>query len=291
MTTNNMLKTVALMAALTALLGLIGYWLGGSGGIIFALVFSVLINFGAYWFSDSIALRVNGAREVSHVEQYGLHDSVARLAEQAGIPKPRVYLIESSVPNAFATGRSPGHAAIAVTTGLLNSLKLDELEGVIAHELSHIKNRDTLIATIAATMAGAVTSVASMLRWGLIFGGGRRRDQDAGDVLATLALIILAPIAAIAIQLAISRAREFDADASAAQITRRPLALAQALDKLDAMAQRSRPMNVSPATASLFIVNPLAGQNAQQIIASLFSTHPPIHERINRLEKLADEMV
>lgn len=291
MTTNNTLKTVALLGALTALLVLVGYWLGGSYGIIFALGFSILMNFGAYWFSDRLALSMTGAREVSEVEQYGLHDSVARLAEQAGIPKPRVYLIESPVPNAFATGRSPNHAALAVTTGLLANLKLDEMEGVIAHELAHIRKRDTLIATVAATIAGAVTSIAGLMRWVFLFGGGRRRGQGFGDMLASLAILIVAPIAAVAIQLAISRSREYEADATAAQITQRPGSLASALDKLDAMAQRTRPMQINPSTASLFIVNPLSGREVQQTLANLFSTHPPIHERINRLEKMANEMV
>jgi heat shock protein HtpX len=282
-----MLKVMLLMGALTALLVLIGGLIGGTYGVVFALGFSVLMNFGAYWFSDSIALRMSGAKPASEAEYYGLHEVVSRLAMQANLPKPKVYVIESNVPNAFATGRDPKHAAVAVTTGLMRGLALDETEGVIAHELAHIKHRDTLIATIAATIAGAVTSIAGMMRWALIFGGGRRRrDQDGAEVLVALVMIIVAPIAAVLIQLAISRNREFSADAEAANLTGRPRSLANALAKLDDMAGRTQPLSTNPSTASLFIVNPLRGGNTAATFARLFSTHPPVAERIARLEDM-----
>jgi heat shock protein HtpX len=289
MNTSNMLKVMLLMGALTALLVLLGGLIGGTYGIVFALGFSVLLNFGAYWFSDSIALRMSGAKPAPEAEYYGLHEIVSRLAMQANLPKPKVYVIESDVPNAFATGRSPKHAAIAVTTGLMRGLALDEAEGVIAHELSHIKHRDTLIATIATTIAGAVTSIASMMRWALIFGGSgrRRRDQGGAEILVALVMMIVAPIAAVMIQLAISRNREFAADAEAANLTGRPRSLANALLKLDDMAGRTQPLSTNPSTASLFIVNPLRGGSTAATFARLFSTHPPIAERVARLEDMA----
>ncbi|GAB4441979.1 MAG: zinc metalloprotease HtpX [Anaerolineae bacterium] len=286
MTSSNTLKVVALMAALTALLGLIGYWVGGTGGVIFALGFSIFMNFGAYWFSDSIAIRMTGAQPVDPTQAPGLYDLVARLAMQAGIPTPRVYVIDSPLPNAFATGRDPAHGAVAVTTGILQTLSQEELAGVLAHELAHIRRRDTLIATVVATIAGAITTLANLLQWTLLFGGLGGGDDDGGGLVGGLLLIFVAPILAVLIQLGISRAREFDADAEGAHISGNPLALASALAKIDTMARRSRrPLAANPAMASLFIVNPLSGVSGG--LAGLFSTHPPVEARIERLQAMA----
>lgn len=286
MTSSNTLKVVALMAALTALLGLIGYWVGGTGGVIFALGFSILMNFGAYWFSDSIAIRMTGAQPVDPAQAPGLYDLVARLATQAGIPTPRVYVIDSPLPNAFATGRDPAHGAVAVTTGILQALSQEELAGVLAHELAHIRRRDTLIATVVATIAGAITALANLLQWTLLFGGLGRGDDNRGGMVGGLLLMFVAPVLAVLIQLGISRAREFDADAEGARISGNPLALASALAKIDTMARRSRrPLAANPAMASLFIVNPLSGVSGG--LAGLFSTHPPVEARIERLQAMA----
>ena len=284
MTTGNMLKMVALLAALTALFLFVGRLIGGSGGMIFALALSLLLNLFAYWFSDRVAIAIAGAREVSYEDAPELHRLVEQLAAYARLPKPRIFIIANPSPNAFATGRDPQHAAVAVTTGLLRILDPLELSGVLAHELAHIKNRDTLIATLVATMAGAITMLADMARWALVFGGMRRDDQEEGglgEVLGGMLMILLAPIAAVLIQLAISRAREYAADHTGARITGQPLALARALEKLAGMVQM-RPMDVNPATAHLYIVNPLAGG-----LAGLFSTHPPIEERVARLRQMA----
>ena len=283
----NTLKTTVLLATLTGLLVVIGRWLGGPGGMMVAFIFALLMNFGAYWFSDKLALAMAGAREVSPAEAPELHRLVAELARRAGLPMPRVAIVESDAPNAFATGRNPRHGVVAVTTGIMRILDRDELAGVIAHELGHIKNRDTLISAVAATIAGAITMIANMAQWALMFGGlgSSSDDEDGGGVaglVGGLFLIILAPIAATLIQLAISRAREFDADASGAHIAGNPIALASALRKLEAWSAR-RPMAVNPATAHMYIVNPLRGG----AIAGLFSTHPPIEQRIARLERLA----
>jgi heat shock protein HtpX len=283
----NTLKTTVLLAALTGLLVVIGRWLGGPGGMMVAFIFALLMNFGAYWFSDKLALAMAGAREVSPAEAPELHRLVAELARRAGLPMPRVAIVESEAPNAFATGRNPRHGVVAVTTGIMRILDRDELAGVIAHELGHIKNRDTLISAVAATIAGAITMIANMAQWALMFGGlGSSSDDEEGGGAAGLVgglfLIILAPIAATLIQLAISRAREFDADASGAHIAGNPIALASALRKLEAWSAR-RPMAVNPATAHMYIVNPLRGG----AIAGLFSTHPPTEQRIARLERLA----
>jgi len=282
--TGNTLKTVALLAALTALFLFVGRLIGGSGGMFFALILSLLMNMGAYWFSDKIALAMAGAKEVSYEEAPELHRLVEQLAAHARLPKPRIYVINNPSPNAFATGRDPKHAAVAVTTGILNILDRQELAGVLAHELAHIKNRDTLIATLVATMAGAITMLADMARWALIFGGMRGDDEEGGglgEVAAGMLMIFLAPIAAVLIQLAISRAREYGADYTGARITGQPLALASALEKLAAVVQM-RPMDVNPATAHLYIVHPLSGG-----LAGLFSTHPPIQERVARLRQMA----
>jgi heat shock protein HtpX len=241
------------------------------------------MNFGSYWFSDRIVLAMYGAQPIQESQAPDLYRVVRRLTSKAGIPMPRVYLIPSDTPNAFATGRSPEHAAVAVTEGIMRMLDEDELEGVLAHELSHVKNRDTLIMTIAATLAGVITYLAHMAQWAAIFGGGRRDDDEGGGgALGALLMAILAPIAAMLIQLAISRAREFQADASGAHLAGRPWGLAKALEKLD-MASKVAPMQATPATAHLFIVNPLRGGG----LLTLFSTHPPIPERIARLRAMA----
>jgi heat shock protein HtpX len=287
MSSANMLKTVMLLTALTVLMLFVGDVLGGRSGMMMALVFALVMNFGSYWFSDKVALSMAHAREVLPEEAPDLHRVVADLAINAGIPMPRVYVMETDSPNAFATGRNPAHAAVAVTTGLLNILTLDELRGVIAHELGHVRNRDTLIMTVTATIAGAITFIAQMAQMALWFGGmgGRDDEREAGgmgSMLVGLLMIFLAPIAATIIQLAISRAREYDADATGAVISGAPLSLATALQKLDGMAQL-RPMQVPEAAAHLFIVNPLGSGGWM----NLFRTHPTTEERVARLMSLA----
>ncbi|MDR3629703.1 MAG: zinc metalloprotease HtpX [Desulfocapsaceae bacterium] len=273
-----MLKTAVLMAGLTALLMLAGQALGGHGGMMIALMMALGMNFFTYWFSDSIALSMGGAREVQTQEAPDLHRLVGGLAARAGLPKPRVCIVEQQTPNAFATGRDPEHAAVAVTTGLMRLLNQEELAGVLAHELGHIKNRDILTSSIAATMAGAISSLATMAQWSLIFGGGRSDEDSSGGLAGSLLMMLIAPLAATLIQLAISRGREYQADATGAAICGNPHSLASALQRLES-ANRQLPMDVNPATAQMYIVNPLsAGQ-----IANLFSTHPPIQERIRRL--------
>jgi len=280
----NLFKTAVLLAALTSLVVLIGEVVGGQQGMLIAFIFAVAMNFGAYWFSDRIVLAMYRAQPIEEAQAPDVYRVVRRLTTKAGIPMPRVYLIPNDTPNAFATGRSPQHAAVAVTEGILRMLDDDELEGVLAHELSHVKNRDTLIMTIAATLAGVITYLAHMAQWAAIFGGGRRDDEEGsgGGVIGALLMAILAPIAAMLIQLAISRAREFQADASGAQLSGRPWGLAKALEKLE-MASKVAPMDATPATAHLFIVNPLRGEG----LLALFSTHPPIQGRIARLRAMA----
>jgi heat shock protein HtpX len=280
----NLFKTAVLLAALTSLVVLIGQAIGGQQGMLIAFILAVAMNFGSYWFSDRIVLAMYRAQPIEEAQAPDLYRVVRRLATRAGIPMPRVYLIPGDTPNAFATGRSPQHAAVAVTEGIMRMLDDEELEGVLAHELSHVKNRDTLTMTIAATLAGVITYLAHMAQWAAIFGGGRRDDEEGsgGGVVGALLMAILAPIAAMLIQLAISRAREFQADASGAQLAGRPWGLAKALEKLE-MASRMAPMDATPATAHLFIVNPLRGEG----LATLFSTHPPIQERIARLRAMA----
>ncbi len=278
---SNMFKTALLLGVLTALFVVIGGAIGGERGMLVAFVFALLMNFFSYWFSDKIVLSMYGARAIEESEAPGLYAMVRRLATRAAIPVPRVYLIESDSPNAFATGRSPQHAAIAVTSGIMRILDDEELEGVLAHELSHVTNRDVLISTIAATLAGAITYLAHMAQWAAIFGGSRSDDDERGNPAAMLLLAIVAPIAAMLVQLAVSRAREFQADASGARLAGRPWPLAKALEKLE-VASHMRPMEANPATAHLFIVNPLSGQSLMR----LFSTHPPIEERIARLRAM-----
>lgn len=279
---NNTLKTAALLGLLTGLVILIGDYLGGRQGMIIAFVFAILMNFGSYWFSDRIVLAMYRARSLSEAEAPELHRMIRSLTHRAGMPMPRLYLIPSMTPNAFATGRSPRHAAVAVTEGILKILDDEELEGVLAHELAHVRNRDTLTMTISATLAGVIVMLARMAWWASLFGfGGRDEEDRGGGMLGLLFLMILAPIAATLIQLAISRAREFQADATGATLTRKPWALANALEKLDVVARRV-PMEANPATAHLFIVNPLRGGG----MSALFSTHPPIEARVARLRAM-----
>ena len=282
----NLFKTAVLLAALTSLVVLIGDAVGGQQGMLVAFIFAVAMNFGSYWFSDRIVLAMYGAQPIEEAQAPDLYRIVRRLTSKAGVPMLRIYLIPSDTPNAFATGRNPEHAAVAVTEGIMRMLDDDELEGVLAHELSHVKNRDTLTMTIAATLAGVITYLAHMAQWAAIFGGGRRDDEEGsgGGGIGALLMFILAPIAAMLIQLAISRAREFQADASGARLVGRPWGLAKALEKLE-MASRMAPMDATPATAHLFIVNPLRGEG----LLALFSTHPPVQERIARLRAMATQ--
>ncbi len=272
----SMLKTGILMAGLTFLFMLAGQALGGQSGMMIAGIMALGMNFFSYWFSDKIALRMSGAQEVSAAEAPDLHAMVASLSARADLPTPKTYVIHQDTPNAFATGRNPRHAAVAVTTGLMSILNKNELEGVIAHELGHIKNRDILISSIAATMAGAISYLATMAQFAMIF--GNRDDEDGGSFIGSLAMMIVAPLAASLIQMAISRSREYQADATGASICGNPQSLASALEKLEQY-NRQRPMDVNPATAQMYIVNPLSGKQ----LAKLFSTHPPIQERIAKL--------
>jgi len=276
----NTFKTAVLLGALTGLLVVFGNFFGGQQGMVIAFAFALLMNFGAYWFSDRIVLAMYRAREVSEAEAPELVAMVRGLAQRARLPMPRVYVIPTPSPNAFATGRSPRHAAVAVTEGILGLMDREELEGVLAHELAHVRNRDTLISTIAATLAGVIMMLANMARWAAFFGGGRD-DEDRGGVLGLVVMAVLAPFAALLIQMAISRAREYQADATAAQVTKKPGALASALERLQQASQRL-PLQANPATAHLFIVNPLSGRS----FLSLFSTHPPIEERVARLRAM-----
>ncbi|MDP8923860.1 MAG: zinc metalloprotease HtpX [Chloroflexota bacterium] len=279
----NSLKSAVLLAALTGLLVVIGNALGGTGGMVIAFGFAIAMNMGAYWFSGDVALKMAGAREVTTEEAPGLHAIVDELAAEAGLPKPRVGIIEAAAPNAFATGRDPNHAVVAVTTGILSILDERELKGVLAHELGHVGNRDILVSSIAATLAGAITMLAQMAQFAAFFGGfGRNNDGEGTNPFVLLASIIIAPIAATIIQLAISRAREYGADEAGARVHGDPLALASALEKLEAYS-KGRPLDVNPAAAHLFIVNPLSGQ----ALAGLFSTHPPVAERVRRLRQMA----
>ena len=271
----NTMKTFLLMAALTALFMVAGQAMGGQQGMTIALLMALGLNFFAYWNSDKMALAMNGAREVTEAEAPDLHRLVGALAARAGLPKPRVYVVEHDTPNAFATGRNPEHAAVAVTPGIMRVLDRSELEGVIAHELGHIKNRDILIGSIAAVMAGAISYLAN---FAMFFGGSRSDEEGGGNPLTMILMMIVAPLAASLIQMAISRSREYIADATGAEICGHPKSLASALNKL-ANYNEQRPMDVNPASAQMYIVNPLRGG----AIAGLFSTHPPMEERIRRL--------
>jgi heat shock protein HtpX len=275
----NTLKTTFLMALLTVLLVTAGGAMGGERGMMLAFLFALVMNGVSYWFSDKIVLRMYGAKEIGTDEAPTLRRIIRDLTLRAQMPMPKLYLIPQETPNAFATGRDEKHAAVAVTEGILRILDERELRGVLAHELSHIKNRDILVGTIAATMAGAISMLANMAHWGMIFGGRSGDDREGGHPIVALLMIIIAPLAAMLVQMAISRSREFGADATGAMISGDPLSLANALRKLEQGAQRI-PMEANPATAHMFIVNPLTGGG----LMTLFSTHPPMQERIRRLE-------
>ncbi len=280
----NSIKTVLLLGLMTGLILGIGQLFGGPQGMAIALVFSLLLNFGSYWFSDKIVLAMYRAREVSEAEAPELYQIVHNVALRAHLPMPRLYIVPSESPNAFATGRNPEHAVVAVTDGILRILNREELEGVLAHELSHVGNRDILVSSIAAALAGAIMMLANMARFAAFFGGvGRDRDENGGGgILGLLFMSILAPIAAMLIQMAISRSREYMADSTGARTVGNPLGLASALEKLE-RAKEVVPMDARPETAHMFIVNPLSGG----ALLSLFSTHPPIEERIRRLRAMA----
>ena len=283
----NIFKTFVLMALLTGLMVAIGGQLGGSFGAMIMLVISIGMNFFSYWFSDSIVLKSYNAREVSEADSPQLYKIVQTLAKNANLPMPRVYVIDSDVPNAFATGRNPDHAAVAVTTGIMRVLDYNEISGVLGHELAHVKHRDILIGTIAASMAGVVSMVANIIQWGAIF--GTRSDDENGGIIGTLATIIIAPIAASLIQLAVSRSREYDADKTGGEICGNPIYLANALEKIEYYAQHSAPMSqAGTATAHMFIINPL--ENSKKALKNLFSTHPDTDDRISRLREQAREM-
>ncbi len=278
----NVFKTVFFLTLLTLLLIFVGGWIGGKEGMIVAFSIALAMNFITYWFSDKIVLSMYRAKQVTRSDYPKLFTIVSNLSTKAGLPMPKVYVMPVETPNAFATGRDPSHAAVAATEGIIKLLSDDELEGVIAHELSHVRNRDTLVMTAVATIAGAIYMISDMARFAMIFGGRGDDDRDGGNPMAALVLVILAPIAATMIQMAISRSREYMADDSGADICGRPLSLANALRKLHGYSRRI-PMSANPVTAHMFIVNPLTGRG----FLSLFSTHPPIERRIARLEELA----
>ena len=287
----NTLRTTILLAVLTALLMWIGDMLGGRQGAVIALLLAGGINFFSYWFSDKIVIKMYGGQEVSAQDDPELYGLVQDLAQRAGLPMPKVYVLPQDTPNAFATGRNPEHAAVAVTDGIRRILTKRELAGVLGHELSHVKNRDILVSTIAATLAGAIGYLAQMAQFAMFFGGNRDRDDEGGggNIIGLIVMMIVAPIAAMLIQMAVSRSREYGADEGGAKVTGDPLALASALRKLH-MGAQNIPLQVNNATANatahMFIVNPLTGHG----LASLFSTHPPMEERIARLEAMAGKM-
>jgi heat shock protein HtpX len=275
----NTFKTTILLGALTGLLMLIGGYFGGRGGVFIAFIFAIVMNFGAYWFSDKLILKMYNAQEVTETQARELYAMVRGLAMRASLPMPKVYIIPEETPNAFATGRDEEHAVVAVTEGILRILSPDELEGVLAHELTHIKNRDMLIGSIAATLAGAIMMLANMAQWAAIFGGvSRDDDEGGGGIIGLILMAILAPLAATLIQMAISRSREYLADEGGAKVSGKPYGLASALEKLG-RASHAVPMDANPSTAHMFIVNPLSGR----ALMNLFSTHPPIEERVSRL--------
>jgi heat shock protein HtpX len=280
----NTVKTALLLGVLTGLLMLIGGFIGGKQGVTIAFILAMIMNFGSYWFSDKLVLKMYNAQEVSEEQMPELYRMVRNLAMRASLPMPRVYIVPGETPNAFATGRDEHHAVVAVTEGILRILSRDELEGVIAHELTHIKNKDMLIGSIAATLAGAIVMLANMAQWAAMFGGLGGRDNDEGEgggIFGLIVMAILAPIAATIIQMAISRSREYLADDGGAKISGKPYGLAGALEKLS-RASEMIPMNANPSTAHMFIVNPLTGRS----LMNLFSTHPPIEERIARLRSM-----
>ena len=269
------------MVSLTILLVFVGAALGGKNGMTIALIFAFAMNFITYWFSDKIVLKLYRAQQVAETEAPELYGIIRRLAQKAELPMPKVYIMEQEQPNAFATGRNPKHGAVAVTSGIMRILSREELEGVLAHELAHIKNRDILVGTIAATIAGAISYLAQMAQWAMIFGGRSSDEGEHGNPIASLVMMIVGPIAALLVQMAISRSREYGADAGGAKISGNPLYLANALKKLQMASQRI-PMDANPATSHMFIVNPLSGGG----MLKLFSTHPPIEERIAKLKAM-----
>ena len=277
----NGIKTAALLGALTGVLVLLGGVIGGRSGMVLFLILAAGMNFFAYWFSDKVVLKMHRAVPVTREQAPELHAIVEGLAARTGMPLPRLYVIQADAPNAFATGRNPSHAAVAVTTGILRILDRNELEGVLAHELAHVTNRDILISSIAATIAGAISMIAGMARWGAILGGfgGSRDDRDGGGIIGLIAAAFVAPLAAVVIQMAVSRSREYEADATGSRMAGNPYGLASALQKLEEYGKRVPPLQVSPAMNHLYIANPFAGRN----MFKLFSTHPPIQERIRRL--------
>jgi heat shock protein HtpX len=267
---------------MTVLLVFVGAAIGGRSGMIMAFGLALVMNFVSYWFSDKIVLSMYRAQPVTEAQAPDLHSLVRQLSQKAGLPMPKVYLIPSETLNAFATGRNPEHGVVAVTTGIMRALSTDELGGVLAHELAHIKHRDILTQTVVATIAGAISMLAQMAQWALIFGGGRRDDDDGGSPIAALVMMIVAPIAAMLVQMAISRTREYEADAGGARIAGNPYGLANALQKLEQASKVVPMQNANPATAHMFIVNPLTGRG----LMTLFSTHPPIAERVKRLREM-----
>ncbi|KUJ96754.1 MAG: heat shock protein HtpX [Desulfonauticus sp.] len=278
----NQLKTLIFLSLLTGLLLLFGQLIGGRQGLIIAFIFSLLMNVGSYWFSDKLVLAMYGAKEVAYEDAPFLHQIVEELARNAGIPKPRIYITPQEIPNAFATGRNPQNGVVAVTEGILRLLSPEELKGVLAHEIGHIKNRDILIQTIAATIAGVIMFVANMVKWAAFLGFGGRDEEEGSNPIVALVLAIIAPIAATLIQLAISRSREYLADETGAKLSGNPEYLARALEKLDAYSRGMVARDINPATAHMFIVNPLSGSS----LLNLFSTHPPIAERVRRLREM-----
>jgi heat shock protein HtpX len=280
----NTMKTMVLMVALTLMMVFFGGLMGGKTGMTVALIMAFGMNFVTYWFSDKIVLKMYGAQPVTEAEAPELYRMIEKLAQRASLPMPRLYVIDGDQPNAFATGRNPEHGVVAVTTGIMQILSREELEGVLAHELAHIKHRDILIGTVAASFAGAISYLAQMAQWAMIFGGRSDDEGEGHSLLSSLVMMIVGPLAAMIIQMAISRSREYAADAGGARIAGNPMYLAKALRKLQMASQRI-PMNANPATAHMFIVNPLSGGG----IMKLFSTHPPMEERIARLESMRPE--
>ncbi|WP_371370882.1 zinc metalloprotease HtpX [Sporomusa aerivorans] len=284
----NTLKTTILLAALTGLLMAVGAFFGGTKGMTFMFVISILMNFGSYWFSDKIVLSMYGAKEVTPQDAPDLIRMVSGLAQKAKMPMPKVYIINTEVPNAFATGRDPEHGVVAVTTGIMRALNYEELEGVVAHELAHIKNRDTLISTIVASVAGVITMIANIAQWSAFLGFGRSDDEEGGGIggiIEFVFLVVLAPLAATLIQFGVSRSREYLADQTGGTVSGNPLALASALKKIEYYAKHQVMPEATPATSHLFIVNPFSG--AGSMIVSLFSTHPATADRVAKLEEQA----
>ena len=287
----NNFKTTLLLAALTGLLIAVGGFFGGTQGMTIMFVVSMLMNFVSYWYSDKIVLNMYGARQVSAQDAPELIRMVAGLAKKANMPMPKVFIMDTDMPNAFATGRNPENGVVAVTTGIMRALNYEELEGVVAHELAHIKNRDTLISTIVATIAGVITMIANMAQWAAIFGMGRSDDEEGGGIAGLVEfvfLIVLAPLAATVIQMGISRSREYQADATGGTMCNNPLALASALKKIEYYAQHRTMPAATPATSHMFIINPLTGAGGWML--SLFSTHPATAQRVAKLEELAGKL-